>query len=385
MTTADSLTRLREKLARIQPPPGLRPAASASPRGEAHWHHDFHWHHYHGNVAVDAIGQADGSPCGVFPPPQRWAFLDTETTGISGGTGTYAFLIGIGVLVGDTFRIHQFFLRDFHEEPDQLAAVDELLQGFDVLVTYNGKSFDGPRLDTRYRLVRREPPHERLLHFDLLHSARRIWKLRMSSCRLVELESAILGFQRQDDVPGYLIPPLYFDYLRYGMLRRLDPVFLHNRLDILSLACLTSVVLAALGDPARAPLTHGADLYSLARWVSRQGRSEAALDLLRRALRCGLPPDVESQARWEMAAVHKRMRDYDAALPLWRELGTADAFEEIAKYYEHRAGNVEAAAEAAREALRLSPDDRRQRRVDRLERKTSRRVPQPLTNADQYR
>jgi len=371
MTTADSLARLREKLARIQPP-AFRPPELASRLGEAHWHHDFHWHHYHGNVAVDAISQTDGSPCGVPAPPQRWAFLDTETTGISGGTGTYAFLIGIGVLVNDTFRIHQFFLRDLHEEPDQLAAVDEFLQGFDVLVTYNGKTFDGPLLETRYRLARREPPHERLFHFDLLHSARRIWKLRMSSCRLVELESAILGYQRQDDVPGCLIPPLYFDYLRYGTLRRLEPVFLHNRLDILSLACLTSVVLAALGDPARAPLTHGADLYSLARWVGRQGRSDAALDLYLRALRCGLPPEVEQQARWEMAAVHKRSRNYDAALPLWRELGTAEAFEELAKYYEHRAGDYPAAIEAAREAFRICPNDRSQRRVDRLQRKASR-------------
>src|SRR5260221_7201192 len=194
MTTPDSLARLREKLARI-PPPAFRPPATIARLDEAQWHHDFHWHHYHGNVAVDTISQADGAPCGVPAPPQRWAFLDTETTGISGGTGTYAFLIGIGVLVEDTFRIHQFFMRDFHEEPDQLAAVDEFLQGFDVLVTYNGKSFDGPLLETRYRLARREPPHERLFHFDLLHSARRIWELRMSSCRLVELESAILGYQ----------------------------------------------------------------------------------------------------------------------------------------------------------------------------------------------
>ncbi len=138
MTTTDSLARLREKLARIQPP-AFRPPATIARLGEAQWHHDFHWHHYHGNVAVDTISQADGAPCGVPAPP--------------------AFLIGIGVLVEDTFRIHQFFMRDFHEEPDQLAAVDEFLQGFDVLVTYNGKSFDGPLLETRYRLARREPPH----------------------------------------------------------------------------------------------------------------------------------------------------------------------------------------------------------------------------------
>ncbi len=201
----------------------------------------------------------------------------------------------------------------------------------------------------------------------------------MSSCRLVELESAILGYQRQDDVPGYLIPPLYFDYLRYNNLRRLEPVFLHNRLDILSLACLTGVVLAALGDPARAPLTHGADLYSLARWVGREGRSDAALDLYLRARRCGLPSEVESQARWEMAAIHKRARNYDAALPLWRELGTAEAFEELAKYYEHRAGDYSAAIELAREAFRISPTERSRRRVERLERKTGkRRTESPL-------
>jgi hypothetical protein len=372
MTTADSLARLREKLSRL---PAPRVASPVAPQGEACWHRDFHWHHYHGNVAVDALSQADGAPFGIAAPPSRWAFLDTETTGISGGAGTYAFLIGVGVLMGDTFRIHQFFLRDFHEEPQQLAAVERLLADYDVLVTYNGKTFDGPLLETRYRLARREPPHQRLQHVDLLHSARRIWKLRMKSCRLVELESAILGYQRVDDVPGYLVPPLYFDYLRYGILRRLEPVFLHNRLDILSLACLTSVVLAAVGDPARAPLAHGTDLLSLARWVGREGRREAALDLYQRALRCGLPPEGEVRARWEMAAVHKRMRNYGAALPLWRALGTAEAFEELAKYYEHRAGDYPAALEGAREAFRLCPTGRSQRRVDRLVRKSGRSHP----------
>lgn len=368
MTTADTLARLRERMMRVQAAPPPREAPSCS---ESTWHHDFGWHHYHGNVAVDAIHQCDGTPMGIAPPPQRWAFLDTETTGLAGGTGTYAFLIGVGVLVEDTFRVHQFFMRDFQDEPQVLEEVAVLLSTCDVLVTYNGKAFDAPLLETRYRLTRREPPLERLQHLDLLHSARRLWKLRLTSCRLQDLEKEIVGYERVDDVPGYLIPGLYFDYVRYGMLRRLEPVFLHNRLDILSLACLTSVVLAALGDPARAPLTHGADLFSLAGWVARQGRRDAALELYSRVLACNLPPDLDALARQETARLHKRAHNYDAALPLWQQLGTAEAFEELAKYYEHRAKDPLAALSAARDALRLCPTDHRQRRVARLERKAA--------------
>ena len=316
-----------------------------------HTARNYAFHRRHGNAEISAIAESHAGPLGIVRPPQHWAFLDTETTGLAGGTGTYAFLIGIGEVAASGFCVHQFFMRDFSEEPALLAAVENFLARFDVLVTYNGKAFDAPLLETRYRMARRRVPHQRLEHLDLLHAARRLWKLRLKSCRLVELETAVLGFERQGDLPGELIPYYYFDFLRTHDALRLVPVFHHNRMDILTLGCLTALVLAALGEPSRAPLAHPVDLYSLAAWVARIGKRESALELYARALRAGLPQAVEERALWEKAALHKRGRDYTAAVALWQELDTPEALEELAKYYEHRARDFSAALHAAREAL----------------------------------
>ena len=175
-------------------------------------------------------------------PPAEWAFLDTETTGLAGGTGTCAFLVGVGRITPEGFRVRQFFMRDYCEEASLLDALARHLAPFRVLITYNGRTFDQPLLETRYRLNRSRPPFGKLEHLDLLYGARRLWKLRYETCRLVDLENQVLGFERQGDVPGALIPYLYFEYLRTGRAARLLPVFHHNATDILTLACLTGIV-----------------------------------------------------------------------------------------------------------------------------------------------
>ena len=165
------------------------------------------------DLPADLLGPISS---GAIPPspPHRWAFLDTETTGLSGGTGTCAFLAGVGRLTAGGFRVRQFFMRDFADEPSLLWALAGHLGEFDVVATYNGAAFDQPLLETRYRLARQPTPFARLAHLDLLFGARRLWKLRLESCRLVELENRILGVERQGDVPGAMIPDLYFDYVR---------------------------------------------------------------------------------------------------------------------------------------------------------------------------
>jgi uncharacterized protein len=135
-------------------------------------------------------------------PPAKWCFLDTETTGLAGGSGTYAFLIGVGRITPQGFRVRQFFMRDFGEEASQLSAITEHLKQFEVLITYNGRTFDQPLLETRFRMVRQRPPFSALEHLDLLFGARRLWNLRFDSCRLVDLEHQILGVERQGDLPG---------------------------------------------------------------------------------------------------------------------------------------------------------------------------------------
>ena len=164
------------------------------------------------------------------------AFIDVETTGLVGGTGTYVFLVGIGTFEEGSFRLRQFFLADLRGETAMLAAVAEVLAGCRSLVSFNGRRFDVPLLETRLTLSRLPPSASGLPHLDLLYPARRLYRRRLPSCRLASLEAALLGLEREDDVPGWAIPPLYFDYVRGGRAEPLRAVFRHNALDILSLA-----------------------------------------------------------------------------------------------------------------------------------------------------
>src|SRR3954470_19768773 len=206
-----------------------------------------------------------------------------------GGTGTYAFLIGVGSVDAEGFRLRQFFMRDYGEEASLLHRLSEHLARFDVLITYNGKSYDQPLLETRFRMSRARHPFDRMEHLDLLFGARRLWKLRLDSCRLVDLENQILGVEREGDLPGEMIPYCYFDFLRTRQAFKVVPIFHHNAIDILSLACLTAIVPFAFRRPEDAPLRHGPDFLGLARWLQKTGRNEEALRLFRRAITLGLP------------------------------------------------------------------------------------------------
>ena len=201
---------------------------------------------------IGDVSQGRADPAAV----DRWAYLDTETTGLAGGTGTCAFLVGVGSVEESGFRVRLFFMRDYDEEGAMLHGLARHLARFDVLFTYNGKSFDVPLLETRYRMQRQRNPLAALGHVDLLHPARRLWSARMPNCRLATLEAAILGFARHGDIPGSLIPQRYFDFLRTRHGAPLGPVFHHNVRDILSLACLGSVVMSSYSDPVNAPLRH---------------------------------------------------------------------------------------------------------------------------------
>ena len=304
--------------------------------------------------------------------PRRWAFLDTETTGLAGGTGTYAFLVGVGAIEDDGFKVRLFFMRDFDEEPAMLHALAECLADYDALVTYNGKSFDAPLLETRFRLKRQANPIARMCHVDLLHPARRLWSERMPNCRLGTLESEVLGVERQGDVPGALIPQRYFDYVRTGHASLLKAVFHHNVLDIVSLACLASVVLPVYAAPHKAALRHGQDMVGLARWLSRLGQGKPALDLYRRAIQAGLPSSQLFRSLWESARLERRTGNSDAQVQLLRDLSRvantyrAAAFEELAKHYEHREKDFGRALEMTRNAQRFGPSEQLCHRERRL-------------------
>jgi uncharacterized protein YprB with RNaseH-like and TPR domain len=315
--------------------------------------------------------------------PTTWAFLDTETTGLAGGTGTYAFLIGVGSIDAQGFRVRQFFLRDYGEEPSVLHSLTAYLARFDVLITYNGKSFDQPLLETRYTMCRARHPFARMEHLDLLYGARRLFKLRLENCRLVNLENQILGLEREGDIAGELIPYCYFEYLRTHRAFRLVPIFHHNVLDIVSLACLTGVIPAAFRDPENMQARHGADLLGLARWLQVSGRLEEAHRLMRRAIDMGLADQHLFRALFEAGGLEKKLGLEHAALATFTDLSLSPnpyrvrAYEELAKHYEHREKNFPMALECAREARCLDDSPARATRQRRLETKCAKVTRQP--------
>lgn len=340
-------------------------------------------HRRHGSVDISDLAALpedllDALTLGAIPRahPTRWAFLDTETTGLAGGTGTYAFLIGVGSIDSTGFRLRQFFMRDYGEEASLLARLAEHLAQFDVLITYNGKTYDQPLLETRFRMARARHPFSRMEHLDLLAGARRLWKLRLESCRLIDLENRILGVERQGDLPGEMIPYCYFDYLRTQQAFKLVPIFHHNALDILSLACLTAIVPSAFRMPATG-LRHGADLIGVARWLLQTGKPDDALGLLRRAVEMGLPDSLLFRALWDIAAIEKRQGRDDAALAVVSELAASSnpfrvrALEEMAKHYEHRERNYTMALEMTRSAIELEDSPALRRREERLSRRVA--------------
>src|SRR5438309_3592211 len=178
----------------------------------------------------------------------QWLFLDTETTGLAGGSGTYAFLVGIAWWEGGGLEIEQFFMREYSEERALLFALRERIAEHPVLVTFNGKSFDWPLLETRYRMSRKISVPTPRAHLDFLHPARNLWRLRLGSVRLSELERHVLGWDRGADVLSDLIPRIYFDFVRGGSPERLIPVFNHNQMDLRGLAALSSRILLLLSD-----------------------------------------------------------------------------------------------------------------------------------------
>jgi uncharacterized protein YprB with RNaseH-like and TPR domain len=323
------------------------------------------------DLPVDLLDELSGGAISRVPP-EEWAFLDTETTGLAGGAGTCAFLIGIGYIARDGFRVRQFFMRGYPEEASLLDAVARRLAQFRVLITYNGRAYDQPLLEARYRWRRARSPFAALKHLDLLYGARRLWKLRFEHCRLVDLENRILGVERQGDLPGALIPYVYFEYLRTRLAAHLLPVFQHNATDILSLACLTAIVPHAFRDPGGLPLLHGAEMAGIAAWLKEAGEMVRARDLFRRAVDAGLADELLFRVLWDLAAIERRLGNEDGAVQVWTDLSGSPnpfrvrALEELAKHHEHRLKDRTRALEFTQAARALSDSPGLEQREARL-------------------
>lgn len=331
--------------------------------------------------------------------PEDFVFLDTETTGLSGGSGTYAFLVGVARFEDGGLHLAQFFMQDPGVEPGLLAALEEFLAPCQALVTFNGKAFDAPLLLTRYRSHGWQPPLQGLAHVDLLHLARRLWRDRLPSRTLGMLEAHILGAGRsEEDIPGWMIPELYFTYLQTGDATPLKSVFYHNAMDVISLAAMMEHMAGVLEDPEGLGSEHGVDAIALAKLYEDLGNKPAAARLYAHGLghadarTAQMPRAAMLRGLHHLAAIHKRQRNWPEAIELWQQAAQnqdLEAHVELAKYYEHvlrdyPAANrwTQAAITLVVEGLALAPDgrplglfERRQRltelghRLERLEHK----------------
>jgi uncharacterized protein len=293
--------------------------------------------------------------------PEKWLFLDTETTGLAGGTGTYAFLIGIAWWDSGGLQLEQFMMRDFSEEHSVLLELAARIAERPVLVTFNGKTFDWPLLESRYLMTRCIRVPELAAHLDLLHPARAVWKLRLGSVRLVELErhvldAARLGWHREDDVASSLIPQFYFDYLRGRSPLPLAGVVRHNGMDLRGLAALFGK-LNSLLDCQQPEQTEGLDLFGLSRYLRRRGEAARAESACVAARDRGLPLPLDAQAQRDLARMAKRRGEHAMAAAIWEALledveSRAMACEELAIYHERRTKDFSKSLEYAREGLK---------------------------------
>jgi uncharacterized protein YprB with RNaseH-like and TPR domain len=267
--------------------------------------------------------------------PRKAAFIDTETTGLSGGAGTAAFLVAVGFIEGDAFIVRQYFMRDFHEERALIRAVESDLERFDTIVSFNGKQFDVPLLESRFRLQRRVF-RQTARHLDMLHPGRRLWKARLESCSLQSLERGVMGFHREDDIPGAFIPERYFEYLRRKDGRLMVQVLEHNLQDIVSLAALTGEALAMVSEPGAFP-EDAFDVLSLGRVLERADLDERSEEAYRAIAETGVGR-ARVDATVRLAYRAKARKNHDEAERLWRvavELASAIAHRELAMLLEH--------------------------------------------------
>ena len=285
--------------------------------------------------------------------PRRILYLDTETTGL-GGSGTVAFLVGMGYLTDNGFEVHQFLMRDYPEEPYLLKHVAAGLDRFDVLCTFNGTTFDVPLLESRFLMNRMDRGCLDKPHLDLLHMCRRLWKLRLGRCNLGRLEEVILGKPRTDDLPGSEVPQRYFTYLKTKQMSLLEDILKHNAQDIASLCVLLNHMAELYQHPEK--IRFSEDVYSMGRALERVNQTEPARRCYRLASR-GRMGDLASSA---LAVSYRRSGQREEAAEVWRQMiregrGGVTPYVELAKYEEHVLRDIPEALRLTEQAIiRLS-------------------------------
>ncbi|MGE5614774.1 MAG: ribonuclease H-like domain-containing protein [Bacillota bacterium] len=305
-------------------------------------------------IGEDIVAMLGGAGCKAVRS-EKLLYLDTETTGLSGGAGTVAFLVGTGFFENGAFVVRQYFMRDYDEEAAMLRELQQLFAGCGGFVTFNGKAFDINLLQSRFISNRFKPFFKDLPNVDLLYPARRTWGLKLESCRLVSLEENILGETRIGDIPGELIPAVYFKYLDDRDATEIRRVVKHNEQDILSMVSLLCKLAAMVGSPISE--TDGClELLGVSRLFEANGRIDDMLECLE-ALTASEHFNVRMHAVKRLTRVYKRNGRYDRALEHWKAVEAENpGFEcfhlvELAKYYEHKVRDYNMALRATNKAM----------------------------------
>ena len=289
--------------------------------------------------------------------PENTCYVDTETTGLAGGAGTVAFLVGLGYFRDGSFTLEQCFMRDYDDEGPMLAYLAEKFTSFDCIVSYNGKSFDLPLLRTRFVQHRLSIPFTDTAHYDLVHAVRRVWKKRLSDCSLNNIERLILDFHREGDVPGYLIPRIWLDYLETRDARPLEGVFYHHAMDILSLAALAGHLSQCLAAEAGPAFRHAEDQISVIRLYYRNKEYTSVMEHGQTFLETSrVTDDLRRECLTLVGNAAKRLGRYDEMYNAWKMLHEeyptdSTGAAELSKFLEHQFRNPRAAAEVCRETL----------------------------------
>lgn len=346
--------------------------------------------HLHGNVffpedvstyPISSAVRLDGQT----PDLSDLIFLDTETSGLAAGAGSFAFLVGIGRFVAEGFELRQYIIRDPSEENAMLLDLSNLISPSSVFVTFNGKSFDIPLLESRYRINRLPVTLRANPHIDILQLARKVWRSRLASCALKDLEKEIIQFKRtDDDIPGWMIPDIYFEYLRSGKNDKLTNVIYHNAQDVISLAALFIHLTKLMENQHDFTKVNPADQFSIAKIFLETGKPDVAEKICIKLLSSQLPERETIEISKFLAYYYKRSSDHDKAEIYWKNAAQymdIGACIELAKLAEHQKKVYQEAlywAKIARQNMLNSGDTTSEvkiaRRIERLVNKEKRNV-----------
>jgi uncharacterized protein YprB with RNaseH-like and TPR domain len=288
-------------------------------------------------------------------------YFDLETTGLAGGTGTYPFLTGLGYFTPDTFEIQQVFLVDYDQESAYLNYLHKIFTAFDVIVSFNGKSFDLPLLNTRLKLQKITEELRFKAHIDLLHPSRSLWNRVYENVKLKTIEANYIGFERIDDIPGAEIPAVYFDYLSEGNVENLAKVFEHNIYDIVSLACLSENITQFIIPDDSLKDNRPEEIFGVGKMYYLRKEYLSAITFFEAALKRADSSILKIDLYRYLSFTYKKMGNYLKALQCWEKLAELspvyrqEALIEMAKYYEHHEKDYNKALQMIDNCMALNP------------------------------